>query len=269
MAATTTTRKPSRATAGKAGQKRNDTRRHVVITGVTSGIGSELARLFAAENTRLLGTGRKPEDEVGPLVEGKPANVAYMQADQCLPDCAGTIRRTLSRRRWPRIDNLVLNAAIGRVGDPADETPADIEAVMTANLLAPILILRTLFPLLAEGERAERALVTLIGSTARRGAPDFASYAASKAGLGGLARSLASEWRGRIDVQLIDPGPTATGMHAKAGLEPGFANRFFVDPHRSAERIRQLIASRKPQAKVTIGPAELMAGLSGRREASP
>lgn len=243
---------------------RPDERRHVVITGVSSGIGAILASGFASENqTRVVGTGRRPAAEM----EGAlPAGIAYVEADQCDAGCADIIRKSLALRRWKRIDHLVLNAATGRVCEPRDEPPADTARTLQANLVAPIAIVRALAPLLLAPEREQPALVTIIGSTARAGAPRFASYAASKAGLAGFARALGSEWRGRADVQLIDLGPTATQMHAKAGLDTGFARRFFVDPDDCARRIRQLMEKRVSRARITIGPREILNGLRSSRE---
>lgn len=230
---------------------------HVLVTGVTSGIGLELATLFAAEGASIIGTGRRPAAEVPPSL---PPELIYVEADQTAPDVAGRIRAAVVAQRWTHIDHLVLNAGIGFAADAWEERPESIDLTLRTNLLAPMLITQAFADLLDRSP--SRSLVTLIGSTARHGAPRFASYAASKAGLAGFARALASEWRDRVDVQLIDPGPTATGMHEKAGLETGFARRFFVTPETCARRIRAMMATRRRRSKVSIGFRELMQGLT-------
>ena len=237
-----------------------------MITGVTSGIGARLAADIAAQGqTRLAGTGRRAAETLG---DGLPEGLAYVQADQCDAACADILRKSLAQRRWKRIDHLVLNAAIGTLCDPQDEPAANIEATMQANLVAPVAITRALAPLLLSAERLEPALVTVIGSTSRSGAPQFASYAASKAGLAGFVRALRSEWRGRADVQLIDLGPTATEMHAKAGLDTGFARRFFVDPDDCVRQIRNCMKKRVPTARISIGAREIWNGLRRLGEAT-
>ena len=232
------------------------TGKRVVVTGATAGIGLRLARLFADEGAEVLATGRR-EPEV---LSDWPANLRYVRADQTDPLAAHTILAAIDAANWSSVDHLVLNAGIGSVGDPAAETPSAIRETLQVNLISPMRIVHALADRLEVARPAGK--VTLIGSTARRGAPRFASYAASKAGLSGFARALASEWHGRIEVQMIHPGPTATDMHAKAGLMLGRSRNFFVDPERSARRIHALIKGGRKIATVSIGPAELFGGLS-------
>ena len=71
-------------------------------------------------------------------------------------------------------------------------------------------------------------------------------YAASKSGLAGLARSLCAEWRGRIDVQIIHPGPTATAMHERAGYDPGWMRKFFLPDRLAAATIARLMSGNAP-----------------------
>lgn len=232
-------------------------KKRVIVTGATAGIGFRLARLFAGQGADVLATGRRTKQSL----ENWPSDIRYLQADQTDPSVSSTIAKAVEAAGWSCIEYLVLNAGIGSVGDPASETPARIQETLQVNLVSPMLILHAL----AEKLEAARpnGKVTLIGSTARRGAPQFASYAASKAGLAGFARALASEWQDRIAVQVIHPGPTATDMHAKAGLALGNARRFFVDPDRSARRIYSLIQGDRSIATVSIGPRELVSGIAG------
>lgn len=214
---------------------RHSTRdRRVLITGATSGIGLALVRRHAS-GAAVLATGRRSRDEARRVL---PDRVAYVQTDQREPEQAvEKILGMLDELGWDGLDLAILNAGIGHAVDPADETPPMLRDVLDANLFAAIALARALLPRLeAAGGR-----LAMVGSTARKGAPDFASYAAAKAGLHGFGRALAEEWRGRVGVQVIHPGPTDTGMHARAGHDPGRLVRLFAGAGTMARLIDRAI----------------------------
>jgi len=70
----------------------------------------------------------------------------------------------------------------------------------------------------AKPRSARSKLVFVSSVVADLPCPDFAVYAATKAALEGFARSLREELRGVVEVQVVVPGATRTGMHAKSGL---------------------------------------------------
>ena len=235
-----------------------DNGRNVLITGGTDGIGLLLVNHYLSIGANVIATGRRSSDEI----ENWPQSAHYVQADMARADCTEIIVKFVAQAGWDRIDNLILNAGTGSVCDPADEMPQAICNTISVNLAGPITIIRELAPILEAGDSAGQ--VTLIGSSAIRGAPQFASYAASKAGLDGFARALASEWAGRIKVQIIHPGPVATRMHEKANLKTGFMRRFFIDPVHATRRIAHNIERGKPRAFLSIGLREIAAGLVGK-----
>ncbi|QDY99444.1 SDR family NAD(P)-dependent oxidoreductase [Nitratireductor mangrovi] len=220
-------------------------KKRILVTGGTSGIGLALARRLTPTADLLL-TGRRAAADIRDLL---PEGAAYAAADQAHPEAAtATIAAALAELGWDGLDLAVLNAGLGRVGDPAAEAPEALRETLDANLLGPILLSRLLLPRL----EASRGKLVLIGSTAHRGAPGFASYAASKAGLNGFARALAEEWRGRVEVRVIHPGPTATGMHQRAGHDPGRAGRFFASPETMAALVEEAIAARRAATTISF-----------------
>lgn len=211
----------------------------VLITGAAGGIGLHLARRYADAGARVFATGRQP---IAVLASRNPdLDVTWIEADQADPFAAAqAIGATIDAAGCHCLDAAILNAATGWSGDPAGESPETVALQVRANLTAPILIARALAPLLLEN----LGTLSLIGSVARKGTPEFATYAATKAGLHGFARSLREEWRGRAHVQVLHPGPTATALQAKAGFDDAKVRRFFIRPETMANAIFRAVEKR-------------------------
>lgn len=211
--------------------------RHIVLTGVSSGIGLSLARRLS-ERHRLLVTARHPGNALGELIETRP-DITFLAIDQQQPeDAASKLAEAIEARGWDWVDNAILNAGTGWAGEPHLEPAERLRDTLNVNLAAPIAIAHVLYPFLEKRE----GRLTLIGSTARKGAGAFAGYAASKAGLHGFARALREEWRGRVSVQMLHPGPVKTAMHVKAGFDPGWIRNLFLSPDDMAMMIEKAAA---------------------------
>ena len=220
--------------------------RNVLITGATDGLGFELAKAYANRGHRVMATGRQLlSDDLEFFGSG---NIFYIRADQSEPEVAArAIVQAMEKFEWESIDLAILNAATGWTGDAADETPEEITRQITINLAAPVLIAKAITPLLF----AAQGQLVMIGSTAAKGQAQFATYAATKAGLEGFVRSLREEWRNKAHVQIIHPGPTRTKMHAKAGLKTGLVRMFFMPTKRAVRAIQCSIRNRDGRRVLT------------------
>lgn len=209
-------------------------RRRILVTGATDGIGLALVRRLAPRHD-VIATGRRSVSAARELL---PEGVGYILADQADPvGAARAVGRGLLENGWRQLDYAVLNAGIGKVTAPQEETAGSIRQTIDINLAGTVAMAHMMFPFL----RPASGQLTLVGSVARRGSAGFATYAASKAGIHGLARALNEEWRGIVRVQLLDPGPTMTAMHEKAGLETGWKRRLFIDPANMAVMLESAI----------------------------
>lgn len=187
--------------------------KYALITGGTSGIGLETARQFIAEGATVAITGRSQSalDSAGQVLGGK--------ALLLLSD-AGNIpqQRELAQRlgqRWPRLDVLYINAGDVTHRPLQEWDEQSYQRLMDINLKGPFFLIQALLPLLANPSS-----VILCGSvSAHIGLPQSSAYAASKAGLLSLARTLSGELHARgIRLNGLSPGPTETPALGKLGL---------------------------------------------------
>jgi NAD(P)-dependent dehydrogenase (short-subunit alcohol dehydrogenase family) len=117
---------------------------------------------------------------------------------------------------WPHLDILYVNAGDVTHRPLGDWDEATFDTLMATNLKGPFFLIRALLPLFARP-----ASIILCGSvSAHIGLPQSSAYAASKAGLLSLARTLSGELKDRgIRVNGLSPGPTETPALGKLGLE--------------------------------------------------
>ncbi|MCW2473246.1 MULTISPECIES: SDR family oxidoreductase [unclassified Symbiopectobacterium] len=178
--------------------------KYALITGGNSGIGLETARQFLAEGAKVAITGRSEQK----LLEIKKE---YGDITTFLSD-AGDIAQQISlaaalQEQWPRLDILYINAGdvTHKPLENWDEQAYD--RLMNTNLKGPFFLIRALLPMLANPSS-----VIVCGSvSARIGLPQSSAYAASKAALLSLARTLSAELHPRgIRVNGLSPGPTET-----------------------------------------------------------
>lgn len=187
--------------------------KRTLITGGTSGIGLETARLFLAEGARVAITGQNPQTlasaraALGPevLVLASDASNAAQQAG-----LAAQLEAAFGA-----LDVVVVNAGVADFRSLQDFDEASFERVMATNFKGPFFLLQALLPMMARPSS-----VVLNGSVnAHMGIPNSSLYAASKAALLSLARTLSGEWLPRsIRVNAISPGPVATPIFGKLGL---------------------------------------------------
>lgn len=202
-----------------------------LITGASSGIGAELANALQQRGCKVIGVGRRPAADVNWTLRGGD----YFQADFSNPaQAVCDIKKHLETQNITHLDGVIQNAGLGRFGSPFDETMKDLDDITKVNLIAPILLSSALFPFL---EKASGVMAFIGSVVVGKSAPDYASYAASKEALSGFSRSLRLEWEGRVRVIILHPGATKTGMHERAGFDPGLFGAVMASAETAAHQL--------------------------------
>ena len=178
----------------------------VLITGGSRGIGLACAQRFAAQGDRVAVTYNSSPP---------PEGLFAVKCDVTDPESVDAAFKAVEAEFGP-VEVLVSNAGITKDGLLLRMSEADFSTVVDANLTAAYRVAKRA----TQGMLRARAgrIIFMSSVVALLGSAGQANYAASKAGLVGLARSLARELGSRsITVNVVAPGPVETDMTAALG----------------------------------------------------
>lgn len=180
--------------------------RVALVTGSTSGIGAETAKLLAREGAEVIVTGRQPQLGERVVREIRLAGGRARYVDGDLTD-----REALARvaKAAGDVDILVNNAGIFPTGMTVEPDSDTYDRAFELNVRAPYFLTALLAPgMLARGRGS---IVNVTTMAARIALPGVSVYSATKAALESLTRTWAAEFAGSgVRVNAVSPGPTAT-----------------------------------------------------------
>ncbi|WP_049650752.1 SDR family NAD(P)-dependent oxidoreductase [Kitasatospora sp. MY 5-36] len=191
----------------------------VLVTGGTSGMGFATARHLLGTGARVVVTGRD-EDRLARAAARLDAGdrLLTVRADASVPADLARLADTVGER-YGRLDGVFANAGVAGFQPVGEVVEAEFDRIVATNLKGVFFTVQHALPLL---DAAGGGSVVLNASwTPHRGLPGAAVYAASKAAVLSLARTLASELAGRgIRVNAVSPGYIVTEMFHAAVPDP-------------------------------------------------
>jgi short-subunit dehydrogenase len=184
----------------------------VIVTGASAGIGSAVARRFAAEGATvaLVARGRDALEWVAGEIRGTGGEAHAYPADVRDHGACAALLAAVAER-FGGIDVLVNNAGANQRGPVEAQDPAALAQIIDVNLTAPIVLTRLALPHLRRRERA--AIVNVASIAGQIPVAHEAAYSASKSGLRAFTFALREELEGSgITVSAVSPGPVDTGF---------------------------------------------------------
>ena len=184
-----------------------------VITGGNSGIGLATAKEFKEQGARVVITGRDQQTlddakrEIGDGVLAVRSDTSSLTAIDKL--------FAVVKEKFGHIDVLFVNAGIGKFA-PLEAVTEDLfDSIMDVNFKGAYFTIQKALPLLSDNA----SIILNTSINAHIGMPNSSVYAASKAALITLARTLSAELVDRgIRVNVVSPGPVETPIFGKLGM---------------------------------------------------
>jgi short-subunit dehydrogenase len=183
----------------------------VLITGASTGIGKETARLFQTKDWKVAATMRSPEkaEDLQRIADIECFRLDVTDVDSIKQ----AIKETLDK--FGRIDAVVNNAGYGLVGAFEAASPEQIERQFQTNVFGVMNVCRDILPYFREQKRGTIVNVASMGG--RITFPLYSLYHATKWAVEGFSESLQYEVEQfGIRIKIIEPGPIKTDFYDRS-----------------------------------------------------
>ena len=190
-------------------------RKLAIVTGASSGIGLEIAKLAAQDGYDLIVAADTPFVEAGPALKDLGANVEQVEGDLATQNGLDQLLQRIGDRP---VDVLVANAGHGLGHGFLDQSPAEWQHVINTNITGTLLLIQ---PIVRRMVQRGEGKVLITGSIAGHLAGSFqAVYNGSKAFIDSFAAALNEEIKDSgVTVTCLKPGATETNFFHRAELD--------------------------------------------------
>jgi short-subunit dehydrogenase len=186
-----------------------------IITGASTGIGLEIAKLAAADGYDLLLAADTPFEGATSALETPGIEVREVECDLSTQE---GVQQLLAAAGERQVDVLVANAGHGLGGGFLDQSFDDWRHVVETNITGTLLLLQ---PVLKGMVARGQGKVLITGSVAGHVAGAFqAVYNGSKAFVDSFAAAIGNELKDTgVTITCLKPGPTETEFFHRAGMD--------------------------------------------------
>jgi len=194
-------------------------RKVVVVTGGTQGIGRGIAQRFLDAGAEVVVCGRNAPAQL-PRTEDREA--MFVAADVREVEAIDRVV-VATLERHGKLDVLVNNAGGAPFAHAATASPRFSASIINLNLVAPLLFAQRANAQMQKQEEGG-VIINVASVSGTRASPGTAAYGAAKAGLLNLTQSLAVEWAPKVRINAITAGLIRTEKaHLHYGDEAGIA----------------------------------------------
>ncbi|HYF54876.1 MAG TPA: SDR family oxidoreductase, partial [Salinarimonas sp.] len=194
--------------------------RWTLVTGASSGIGAELARVFAARGHHVVLTARRRDrlEALGREIEtAHRGRAEIVAADLADPDGPDALMREVEGRGIA-LTNLVNNAGFGLRGSFAGQPLDEVMGMLALNVTALTRLTHLALPAMLA--RGDGGIMNVASTAAFQAGPNMAVYYATKAYVLSFSEALHEEVRERgVRVTALCPGPTRSEFAKRADME--------------------------------------------------
>lgn len=225
----------------------------VLVTGAGRGIGQAIALELAREGAQVIVNffqSRKQAEELVEEIQQMGSRALLRQADVSSPAEVDAMFKTI-KEAFGRLDGLVNNAGIGSRGK-IEDLPYEVwERILKVNLTSQFLCSQAASKIMIEQRKGSMVNISSVGGIAPASGATGPHYAASKAGIIGLTKSMAvTLGQYNIRVNAVAPGLTITDLTAvftpeqKEAIEKGTPLQRIADPEDIAYTVMFLLSDR-------------------------